>query len=59
MAMGALNTGAASWMWDWEDAGGDYKDQLYQAWGQPPRFSRTNGTASPFVHPTKQRTSGQ
>ena len=32
MAMGALNTGAASWMWDWEDAGGDYKDQLYQAW---------------------------
>ena len=32
MAMGALNTGAASWMWDWEDAGGDYRDQLYQAW---------------------------
>ena len=25
MAMSALNTGAASWMWDWEDAGGDYK----------------------------------
>jgi len=27
MAMGALNSGASSWMWDWEDAGGDYKDQ--------------------------------
>src|SRR5439155_27144198 len=32
MAMGALNSGAASWMWDWEDAGGDYRDQLYRAW---------------------------
>ncbi|HEX2459766.1 MAG TPA: hypothetical protein VHJ58_06420, partial [Vicinamibacterales bacterium] len=28
MAMGALNSGASQWMWDWEDAGGDYKDQL-------------------------------
>ena len=32
MAMGALNSGASQWMWDWEDAGGDYKDQLYRAW---------------------------
>ena len=32
MAFGALNSGASQWMWDWEDAGGDYKDQLYQAW---------------------------
>ena len=32
MAMGALNSGASQWMWDWEDAGGDYRDQLYQAW---------------------------
>ena len=32
MAFGALNSGASQWMWDWEDAGGDYKAQLYQGW---------------------------
>ena len=46
MAMGALNTGAASWMWDWEDAGGDYKDQLYQAWENLRDLLAHNGSAS-------------
>ncbi len=35
MAMGALNagrTGATSWMWDWEDAGNDFRDKFYRAW---------------------------
>src|SRR5581483_3648699 len=53
MAMGALNTGAASWMWDWEDAGGDYKDQLYQAWEHLRDLLARKWDSTPFVHPTK------
>jgi malate synthase len=53
MAMGALNTGAASWMWDWEDAGGDYKDQLYQAWENLRDLLARKWVGKPFVHPTK------
>ena len=55
MAMGALNTGAASWMWDWEDAGGDYKDQLYQAWENLRDLLAHKWVAKPYVHPTKKR----
>jgi malate synthase len=54
MAMGALNTGAASWMWDWEDAGGDYKDQLYQAWENLRDLLAHKWNGRPFVHPTKK-----
>src|SRR5687767_15134488 len=54
MAMGALNTGAASWMWDWEDAGGDYKDQLYQAWENLRDLLAHAWVGKPFVHPTKK-----
>jgi len=54
MAMGALNTGAASWMWDWEDAGGDYKDQLYQAWENLRDLLAHKWVGKPFVHPTKK-----
>src|SRR5258706_2183770 len=54
MAMGALNTGAASWMWDWEDAGGDYKDQLYQAWENLRDLLAHKWTGKPFTHPTKK-----
>ncbi|MCM3878804.1 MAG: hypothetical protein ND807_01735 [Vicinamibacterales bacterium] len=54
MAMGALNTGAASWMWDWEDAGGDYKDQLYQAWENLRDLLAHKWNGKPFVHPTKK-----
>jgi malate synthase len=54
MAMGALNTGAASWMWDWEDAGGDYKDQLYQAWENLRDLVAHKWDGKPFVHPTKK-----
>jgi malate synthase len=54
MAMGALNTGAASWMWDWEDAGGDYKDQLYQAWENLRDLLSHSWVGKPFIHPTKK-----
>jgi len=54
MAMGALNTGAASWMWDWEDAGGDYKDQLYQAWENLRDLLAHTWDGKPYVHPTKK-----
>ena len=54
MAMGALNTGAASWMWDWEDAGGDYKDQLYQAWENLRDLLAHAWVGKPYVHPTKK-----
>ena len=53
MAMGALNTGASSWMWDWEDAGGDFKDQLYQAWENLRDLLAHKWNGKPFVHPTK------
>jgi len=55
MAMGALNTGAASWMWDWEDAGGDYKDQLYQAWENLRDLLAHKWVGKPFVHPSKKQ----
>ncbi len=55
MAMGALNTEAASWMWDWEDAGGDYKDQLYRAWVNLSEILAHKWDNKPFVHPTKKR----
>ncbi len=54
MAMGALNTGAASWMWDWEDAGGDYKDQLYQAWENLRDLLAHSWNGKPYAHPTKK-----
>jgi malate synthase len=53
MAMGALNSGAASWMWDWEDAGGDYADQLYRAWLNLKQILAHEWDARPFEHPTK------
>jgi malate synthase len=55
MAMGALNTGAASWMWDWEDAGGDYKDQLYQAWENLRDLLAHKWNGKPYLHPTKKQ----
>ena len=56
MAMGALNSGASQWMWDWEDAGGDYKDQLYRAWRNLADILAHKWDGTPFVHPTKGRT---
>ena len=54
MAMGALNTGAASWMWDWEDAGGDYKDQLYQGWENLRDLLAHVWNGKPYAHPSKK-----
>jgi malate synthase len=54
MAMGALNTGAASWMWDWEDAGGDYRDQLYQAWENLRDLLAHSWNGRRYQHPTKK-----
>ena len=56
MAMGALNSGASQWMWDWEDAGGDYKDQLYRAWVNLADILAHKWDGKPYVHPTKKRT---
>ena len=56
MAMSALNTGAASWMWDWEDAGGDYRDQLYRGWQNLADILARKWDGTPFVHATKGRT---
>src|SRR5687767_11931316 len=55
MAMSALNTGAASWMWDWEDAGGDYKDQLYRAWQNLADILAHKWDGKPYEHPGKKR----
>jgi malate synthase len=55
MAMSALNTGAASWMWDWEDAGGDYKDQLYQAWENLIAILARAWDGKPYLHPAKMK----
>jgi malate synthase len=55
MAMGALNSGASQWMWDWEDAGGDYKDQLYQAWRHLKQILAHEWDGKPYAHPTKKR----
>ena len=54
MAMGALNSGASQWMWDWEDAGGDYKDQLYRAWQNLADILAHKWDGKPFAHPTKK-----
>ena len=56
MAFGALNSGASQWMWDWEDAGGDYRDQLYRAWVNLSEILAHQWVGKPFVHPTKKRT---
>jgi malate synthase len=56
MAMSALNTGAASWMWDWEDAGGDYKDQLYRAWQNLHDILTHAWDDKSYEHPGKKRT---
>ncbi len=53
MAMGALNSGASQWMWDWEDAGGDYRDQLYQAWTNLKHILAHDWVGRPYAHPTK------
>jgi malate synthase len=55
MAFGALNSGASQWMWDWEDAGGDYKDQLYQAWVNLRDILAHQWDGKQYVHPTKKR----
>jgi malate synthase len=59
MATGALNSGASSWMWDWEDAGGDYRDQLYQAWRNLKQILAHEWDHRPFDHPTKVQRDAQ
>ncbi len=55
MAFGALNSGASQWMWDWEDAGGDYKDQLYRGWQNLAEILAHKWVGKPYEHPTKGR----
>jgi malate synthase len=59
MAIGALNSGAASWMWDWEDAAGDYRAQLYQAWRNLKQILNGDWDHRPYLHPTKTQTDDQ
>jgi malate synthase len=40
-------------MWDWEDAGGDYRDQLYQAWHNLKQLLAGEWRDRTFEHPTK------
>jgi len=56
MAFGALNSGASQWMWDWEDAGGDYKAQLYEAWANLKKILAHEWDGKPYEHPKKNRT---
>jgi len=56
MAFGALNSGASQWMWDWEDAGGDYKAQLYEAWANLKKILAHEWDGRAYEHPTKKRT---
>ena len=56
MAFGALNSGASQWMWDWEDAGGDYKAQLYEAWTNLKSILAHEWDGKPYQHPKKNRT---
>ena len=56
MAFGALNSGASQWMWDWEDAGGDYKAQLYEAWTNLKAILAHQWDGKPYEHPKKKRT---
>ena len=58
MAFGALNSGASQWMWDWEDAGGDYKDQLYQAWQNLADILAGKWDGKTYLHPTKPALDG-
>jgi malate synthase len=59
MAMAAINTGASSWMWDWEDAGGDYRDQLYRAWRNLTQLLAGEwNDGRVFEHPTKAEIDG-
>jgi malate synthase len=54
MAMGAINSGASQWMWDWEDAGGDFRDQLYQAWRNLRQLMAREWDGKVYAHPTKK-----
>lgn len=56
MAMSALNAGqygAVSWMWDWEDAGNDYRDKFYRAWRNLKDLLAGEWDGKVFRHPEK------
>jgi malate synthase len=55
MAFSALNTGAASWMWDWEDAGNDYQDKLYRAWRNLREILSGRWNTKTYRHPEKAK----
>jgi malate synthase len=58
MAMGALNagrTGATSWMWDWEDAGNDFRDKFYAAWRNLRQLAAGEWDGKAWRHPEKQK----
>jgi len=58
MAIGAINagrSGAASWMWDWEDAGNDFGDKLYRAWRNLRQLLAGEWNDTHYCHPEKGR----
>src|SRR4029079_9128579 len=53
-AMAAVNAASSSCMWDWEDAGGDYRDQLFRAWRNLKQLLAGEwNDGREFEHPTK------
>ncbi len=62
MLMGAINAGlkgAVSWMFDWEDAGNDYQQKLYQAWTYIKEVISGTWIGRAFKHPTKKNKEGE
>ncbi|MBI2822796.1 MAG: hypothetical protein HYX74_11295 [Acidobacteria bacterium] len=55
MAISALNARTVSWMADWEDAGNDYQDKLYQAWKNLGELLAGEWEDRSYLHPTKKR----
>lgn len=55
MAMSAINAETASWMADWEDAGNDYADKLYQAWKNLKELLSGHWENQTYPHPVKKK----
>ncbi|MBI3941225.1 MAG: hypothetical protein HY315_10355 [Acidobacteria bacterium] len=55
MAISALNARAASWMADWEDAGNDCRDKLYQAWQNVGELLEGQWEGRSYLHPSKKK----
>lgn len=55
MLISAINTGSASWMFDWEDAGNDFQNKLYRAWKNLTEVLSGQWNGKVFHHPIKKK----